>query len=341
MSREDALIAGSSDRMDADETQERGDTDLFVFEFAQKKFAIPLNYVEEVIEARGISDYPGTAPHCVGTINQRGRVLPIFDSHDLAFKRTSAGAVPACVVIVNVDGVYFGLTFDRHLALIENYAAQPLPDKERVADASIEENQFSLGMRAYDDGTMVLLSPGGLCSVVARYFGTQHKLDPARELGDDAADTQLASYVLSQIGGTIVAHPVHEVLEVVEGLDVMPLFGVEAALRGLASLRGQVIACFDISEFLGLPTRVLDDRSVFLLLSTGSAEFALCVDGVMGIRSLRSTIFHDVAGLLSSPAEALFGGAAECDGETFLRLSASAIVDWENIAPLINHAAER
>ena len=74
---------------------------LFVFEFAQMIFSVPLHYVEEVIESHKIESYPGSVPHCRGTINHRGRILPIFDVHGLGFEKDKEDVSSPYVVIIN------------------------------------------------------------------------------------------------------------------------------------------------------------------------------------------------------------------------------------------------
>ncbi len=60
--------------------------------------------------------------------------------------------------------------------------------------------------------------------------------------------------------------PVEHVIEIIEGYDVTPLFKVPPIVRGLLNLRGQVLACLDISVELGLPPRRLEERNQFVVL---------------------------------------------------------------------------
>ncbi len=306
---------------------------LFVFEFAQMIFSVPLHYVEEVIESHKIESYPGSVSHCRGTINHRGRILPIFDVHGLGFEKDKEDVSSPYVVIINNEGIVFGLTLEKHLELIDCDIT--------LIELSREDYQlYSLGMIPYREKAMTLLAPPLIASLAQLRFN-YHRIEDYKGNNHLNETTEnLEKFIVSQIGPMTIAHPVGTVLEIVEGLDVMPLFGADASLRGLTSLRGRVIACVDISEVLGMPSRVLDDRSVFLVLSTKEAEFALCVDRVLGIKNLAREKFQPTEGLLPSAVQQLFDGVAENGIENYLRLMASAIIDWDRLAPFRNLVTE-
>lgn len=306
---------------------------LFVFEFAQMIFAVPLHSVEEIIESDKIESYPGSVPHCRGTINHRGRILPIFDSHGLGFEKDKDDVSSPYIVIVNNEDLVFGLTLEKHLGLIDC-------DTKLIEQSREDCQLYTLGMIPYREKAMSLLAPPLIAALAKSRFNNKFVEDYKGNDKFSETTENLEKFILSQIGEITIAHPVGTVLEIVEGLDVMPLFGADPSLRGLTSLRGRVLACVDISEVLGLAPRVLDDRSAFLVLSTKEAEFALCVDRVLGIKNLAVESFQPTEGLLPPIVQQLFDGVAESGVENYLRLMASAIVDWDRLAPFRNLTTE-
>lgn len=259
--------------------------------------------------------------------------MPIFDSHGLGFERDQEEARSPYIVIINVDGLVFGLTLEKHLELI--YC-----DTSLIKQSAQDCQLYTLGMIPYREKAMTLLAPELIAPLVRLRFNNQRIEDYKASDQLNELTESLGKFIVSQIGEMTIAHPVDTVLEIVEGLDVMPLFGADSSLRGLTSLRGRVLACIDISEVLGLAPRVLDDRSAFLVLSTKEAEFALCVDHVLGIKNLALNNFQPTEGLLPLAIQQLFDGVAEKGAENYLRLMASAIVDWDRLAPFRNLAAE-
>jgi hypothetical protein len=64
------------------------------------------------------------------------------------------------------------------------------------------------------------------------------------------------------------------------------------------------------------------------------------VDQVLGIKNLALDNFQPTEGLLPLAIQQLFDGVAEKGAENYLRLMASAIVDWDRLAPFRNLAVE-
>ncbi|MFM9162429.1 MAG: chemotaxis protein CheW, partial [Methylocystis sp.] len=139
---------------------------LFVFEFAKMTFSLLLKYVEEVIESDKIESYPGSVPHCRGTTNHRGRVVPIFDSHGLGFERDQEEAISPYIVIINVDGLVFGLTLEKHLELI--YC-----DTSLIKQSAQDCQLYTLGMIPYREKAMTLLAPELIAPLVRLRFNNQ------------------------------------------------------------------------------------------------------------------------------------------------------------------------
>ncbi len=319
----------------------KNDARLFVFEFSGKTFAVPLACVEEVIEFSNVEKYFGVVPHCKGTVNHRGRILPIFDPYGLSFKIDAQVWGGAYIVILNINDVILGLALERHLELLALNQAQ-IDDLNPATDPPIAEgDENSYSMLGYHDRAMTFLSPKILAPLVRKHFGNQNIVNYAGEQDNRKNEKKTEEYIISRIGETLVAHPIGSVMEIVEGLDVMPLFRTDPCLRGLTSLRGRVLSCIDISEVLSLSERGLDDHSVFLVLSDKEAEFVLCIDNVVGIRSFSPDIFQITEGLLPLAVKEIFDGVAESDHHTYLRLQASAIVEWERLAPFRKTGSDR
>jgi purine-binding chemotaxis protein CheW len=308
---------------------------LFVFDYAERAFAVPLIDVERIIEPVPVEHYPGEARHCKGTIEHLGRVVPLFDPHGLCFGSDREAPV-SNILILNRDGVRFALILSRYRQLLDTYSlACDVTTEDSAADSPA---RFSIGLMRHGETTVALLSPAVLARTVRERFGSQPLL---REGKDDpgAPEEQGGRFMVSRLGDMSIAHPLEETLEIVEGLEVTPVFGVDPCLRGLVNLRGQVLACIDISEALGFAPRALDERSIFVVLSAEGADFAFCVDAVDGLRRLPSALVP-VEGVLPREVGAIVTGLVEHDGRTLLLLSPAAIVVWEILAPFTANRAD-
>ena len=90
------------------------------------------------------------------------------------------------------------------------------------------------------------------------------------------------NYMVAKIKNSTIAIEITKVLEVIEGSDVTPLYKVADFIRGLISLRGQVLSCIDLSRYLGHELTVIDERNKFIVINVSGTDFALCIDRVLG-----------------------------------------------------------
>jgi len=306
---------------------------LFVFEYAAKVFAVPLEHVERVIEIGDFEPYPGDAPFCKGTIEFHGRVLPLFDPHGLSYGANADSARMAYAVVLNIAGLHFGLGLERYREFLESGSwtaeLQPECDNPAIDQAP----KYLVGLLSYRNATVALLSLQTIAEQAVGIFGMQAMLAREPQEKESEGEVEGRKFMVSKLGDVTVAHPVEATIEIVEGLEVTPVFGVDPCLRGLTSLRGQVLACLDVSQALGMSPRVLDERSAYIVLSAENTEFALCVDSVEGLSVFAPDAFQSAEGVLPPEIATLFPSLTEYGGVTHLCLSAESIANWQKLAP--------
>lgn len=76
------------------------------------------------------------------------------------------------------------------------------------------------------------------------------------------------------------------VREVVPLRELTPLPGVPPFVLGLTNLRGRVLSVVDLKHFFNLPERGLTDLNKVIVLGSGSMEFGILADAVVGLRDL-------------------------------------------------------
>src|SRR5262249_60634275 len=126
---------------------------------------------------------------------------------------------------------------------------------------------------------LISLSAAALARLVQRQFDCQQMMTDeewARVVNREArVERERRIFLCARVERVLFGIPVEHVIEVIEGYDVTPLFKVPPLVRGLINLRGQVLACLDISGELGLPPRPLDERNQFVVLTHEPPAFAL------------------------------------------------------------------
>ena len=134
----------------------------------------------------------------------------------------------------------------------------------------------------------------------------------------DTSVDQETDFMLASIKDTILAIEITKVLEVIEGFEVTPLYKVTDYIRGLINLRGQVLACIDLADFLGYDFTVLDERNKFIVVNVEGVEFALCIDESVGIETLNTAHFQSSEKVFKSEINQYFPDFVEQDGQVKL-----------------------
>ena len=124
--------------------------------------------------------------------------------------------------------------------------------------------------------------------------------------------------MVAKIKNSTIAIEITKVLEVIEGSDVTPLYKVADFIRGLISLRGQVLSCIDLSRYLGHELTVIDERDKFIVINVSGTDFALCIDRVLGIQSIQQSSFQDSTKVFQNEIPNYFPNFREKEGEVTL-----------------------
>ena len=124
--------------------------------------------------------------------------------------------------------------------------------------------------------------------------------------------------MVAKIKNSTIAIEITQVLEVIEGSEVTPLYKVADFIRGLISLRGKVLSCIDLSRYLGHDLTIIDERNKFIVINVSGVDFALCIDRVLGIQSIQKSFFQDSAKVFQNEIPKYFPNFREQDGDVTL-----------------------
>jgi purine-binding chemotaxis protein CheW len=301
---------------------------FFIFAHGGLQYALPVTQVVEIVEMPALLPFHGALPGCLGNVSHREYLLPVFDPTALSSGRTTV--LSKTFVVVRHDGAVFGLAMDRFVGVVALDALSESGGRAEANGAYVEK------ACAYRDNALVLLAVAAIVRLVKSHFTNQQLL--AGAMGPAVPRDAVAQYegrifLCARIERVLFGIPVEHVIEIIEGYDVTPLFKVPPIVRGLLNLRGQVLACLDISVELGLPPRQLEERNQFVILKEESAELALCVDKVTGIRRLAPEKFQKADMVLSGEMTRFAAGMHEGEDGTLFVLAVSAVFDAPSLQP--------
>ena len=306
-------------------------SEVFVYECAGILFGIPVAFVTEITNDYGnISPLEGFLRSCVGTTEYRGKLLPIFQSHESYLKineiknpsgNNSLEKTPSTIITINFNGIMFALTMETHVGIV-TVKSSSIDDR---ATPVKEENTSDLlkDIVWYDEQNLFIFSPEKIAALVYSELKNQIAVgieeEKAEKLGDDETETGLScDYMVAKIKNSTIAIEITQVLEVIEGSEVTPLYKVADFIRGLINLRGQVLSCIDLSRYLGHDLTVIDERNKFIVINVSGVDFALCIDRVLGIQSIQKLFFQDSNKVFQNEIPKYFPNFREKEGDVTL-----------------------
>ena len=306
-------------------------SEVFVYECAGILFGIPVAFVTEITNDYGnISPLKGFLRSCVGTTEYRGKLLPIFQSHESYLKineiKHSSGndsleKTPSTIITINFNGIMFALTMETHVGIV---TVKSSSSKGRATPVK-EENISNLlkDIVWYDEQNLFIFSPEKIATLVYSELKNQiavgNEEERANKIGDHETETGLScDYMVAKIKNSTIAIEITQVVEVIEGSEVTPLYKVADFIRGLISLRGQVLSCIDLSRHLGHDLTVIDERNKFIVINVSGVDFALCIDRVLGIKSIQKSFFQDSTKVFQNEIPKYFPNFQEKEGDVTL-----------------------
>ena len=305
-------------------------TEVFVYECAGVLFGIPVAYVTEITNDYGtISPLKGFLRSCVGTTEYRGRLLPIFQSNESYLKTSEVkkdGNVdlektPSAIITINYNGIMFALTMETHVGIVSVN-----PASNQKTEVSVEDENTSDLLKDivwYGEQNLFIFSPEKISTLVFSELKNQIAIANDTEIDDQPIEEETGTdlrhnYMVAKIKNSTIAIEITKVLEVIEGSDVTPLYKVADFIRGLISLRGQVLSCIDLSRYLGHELTVIDERNKFIVINVSGVDFALCIDRVLGIQSIQQSSFQDSTKVFQNEIPNYFPNFREKEGEVTL-----------------------
>ncbi|MEI6386929.1 MAG: chemotaxis protein CheW [Spirochaetota bacterium] len=289
-------------------------------------YGIPIEEVREVIHGAALIPAPVQVKGFIGFFDFRKRLCPVFDIQDLLDQKPQEQvSIPPSealknLIVVESAGIVFALWIGKYIesvALGADSAAQAT-DSDGGSFESEERPLVDQVLR-YKGTSLSRLNLAYLGSFIHDHFvellppkGQGTESGAAREA--EVAEREFLCFTIDTLEFGI---PLVDLVEVIEGCSVEPLFKTNDFLRGLINLRGQIIACVDISGIIGLPKRRMEERNQYLLIQDRESDLdlALCIDTITKKRSFHPSRIQSVASLLNEELCSYLLGVIE-DGES-------------------------
>jgi purine-binding chemotaxis protein CheW len=297
---------------------------LFVFLAGKVLFSLPLKVVFEIREDLELVELPWKQNGIIGAIEYRGALIPVIDP----------------VVMVNlseksIESRNTGFILCEHenwkIAFkIEKFHKIITDESEEEENEEKEDQKFISGITILDKKSLIMLD----IQEITKFFKNKVKKQVVTGLSKKKKEeTSLTSTknesiksICFNIDKVQFVVPISEVLEVLENQSVTPLFKVSSALRGLINLRGRVVPCIDISGYLNLNPRNLNEYTQFILIGYENLEVALCVDTVNKMKDFPNSEIQANIDSLPASIREYTTGILKAQKQTLLMLSSKNLI---------------
>jgi len=304
-----------------------------VFKKDEFHYCISIEYVRGVIRIPELILAPVKMPGFVGFLDFRNTLCPVLDIHALIRnEQVEAVKGPFSLMVLEFESSLFAVLIDRFVESLQMDDELQDPEaKTQLADT----RQLVDEVFRYKGKALNRLSPQFLKSFVKNNIKDQlkehaHRLKP-EEL-QDSNDTEI-EMICFGIDHLRFGIPITDLLEVIEGYSVEPLFQTTTFLRGLINLRGQIIACVDISEAIGLPCRKMEEKNQYILLQDNERDLALCIDSISKKQKFRRSQIQNVEHIFSGELADYLLGIIEASPDRIFVISGPKIFASKYLIP--------
>jgi purine-binding chemotaxis protein CheW len=276
------------------------------FRLASTLYALPTEYVSEVIQTPGAARVPHSPRALLGLANLRGTVLPLVGLRELLDLGDTPGGGAVSKAIVLDAGTPIALAVDTVDSL------------ETIAEHRIEVREAELGAR---NGELLSGTFQARGAEVAKILDIERLLAAAfaqrargasrgTKVSASAERTQpsatdaapAAMLVTFDVGGQEFAldlEAVQEILSAPATLVAVPR--AETLVLGVTSLRDRLLPLLSLRGLLGLPPKSgSDGREKVVVMTVGGAQVGLVVDRARAILAARPSAVDPIPMVLAA-----------------------------------------
>lgn len=255
------------------------------FEVGHSKYAFDLEYVQEVMEVPEIKHSVLTHGHVLGTIDLRGRIVPIVDFRGFVGKqRTDSRQVAASqsnkLLIMNLLEGQIGLLVYSIESIIPYYPEDVLP----ISKLAMPHEAIFKGCLAVQNSDLVMLFDHAETMkqpdlVAAAKCCQELYPEGVAEDAISAASKQRRTFITFS-AETSFAMDISKVREVIDcPAELMKPPVAPDAVAGLFNLRDEIITLVDLRRLYGLPATEVAVQKV-VIFQCDDQKYGILVDGV-------------------------------------------------------------
>ena len=279
---------------------------FLTFRLARTLYALPAEFVSEVIQIPAAARVPQSPPALLGLANLRGTVLPLVGLRELLGLAETTGAAASKAIVLDA-GTPVALAVES----VESLAAVA-GDRIEVREAELSAHdgeQLSGTFHSDADAEVakVLDIKGLLAAAFAQRerpqrqarASTGHTKDAQGSAAHAAPAAMLVTFEVAGQEFALDLESVQEILPAPATLVAMPR--AEALVLGVTSLRDRLLPLLSLRGLLGFPPKAASDgREKVIVMRVGGAQVGLVADRARAILAARVSAIDPIPSVLAA-----------------------------------------
>lgn len=273
-------IESTTSKVDESEQKLSKQERYILVQIDDQNYALNIANIQEIIRFSDYSTVPSENDDILGIINLRNEIIPIINIQKLLKADNKRIDDETKIVIANNSGVKFGFVVDRILSVISanEEEIKPLPTFANF------ENIFS-GTIKSDDKMYIILNIEKLFEKVSNaiYEEIKNQGKEALEMVKTGDEKQV---VLFELNNQKFAIDIQKVKEINRIPNIIKVPNEKRYLRGIANLRGDVIAIVDLCSLLYGEETQLNDSSRVIIVEQRRERFGILAKKVLSVSKI-------------------------------------------------------
>lgn len=290
------------------------------FSVREELYGIPIDAVRQIIRVPRITRVPKSSPFMLGITNMRGTVLPLIDlSLKLGNETPCELGEDARVIVLEQDGIVTGLVVERvsEVKSVSGSRTDVLPE---MLDAEVKRKFISgvIHTEVQKESRMILLLDLTTLLEVTEEMRSLASLSNNSRSQHDAEHASNAvpvrRFISFFIGAQEYAIGINRIREIIRLPEVVTIPGLPAYVRGIFSLREEVIPLISLRSKFRKGADDLNDDVRIVNVEIDGTKIGLLVDRVFEVLSVEETFIEQPPVLFTGEKQGEIASIARVDG---------------------------
>ncbi|ACM61308.1 purine-binding chemotaxis protein CheW [Caldicellulosiruptor bescii] len=242
-----------------------------------QNYALNIANIQEIIRFSDFSTVPSESDDVLGIINLRNEIIPIINIQKLLKAESKEIDDETKIIIAYNSGFKFGFIVDKILSVISvnEYEIKPLPTIANYKD-------IFTGTIKSDERMFIILSINKIFEKVssAIYEEIKNQGEEALEMLKTSDEKQV---VLFEINNQKFAIDIQKVKEINRIPSIVKVPNEKVYLKGIANLRGDIIAIIDLGILLYGGETQINDSSRVIIVELRGERFGILAKKVLSV----------------------------------------------------------